>query len=354
MAEANIAVLIDFENVGLDNMQRLLDQLTDMGRVIIKRAYADWSVERNKRDQLLEMGIEAVHLFRSTKSGKNSADILLAIDAVDLLHRAQIDTFVIASSDSDFVPLVSKLRASGKTVIAAGRREAASPTLVRSCDRYIYLDAAKPPRSSRRAPAAREEPPAVSLVVRAMEASVDDQGQVVGSKLHQTMLRIDPSFNFRDMGYRTFGQYLESNDEVSISRATDTSDLIVHLRQPAENGVRSSDPSAPAPIGVRSSDPSAPTPVGVRSSDPGAPTPVGVRSSDPGAPAPDWEMRVDDAWTGRDRQRISGQAAATDAARVLGAQRLTDSKYPSLDKLLGASEYLRLRWFRDRNAIIRR
>ena len=76
MVEANIAVLIDFENVGLDNMQRLLDQLSDMGRVIIKRAYADWSVERNKRDQLLEMGIEAVHLFRSTKSGKNSADIV--------------------------------------------------------------------------------------------------------------------------------------------------------------------------------------------------------------------------------------------------------------------------------------
>jgi hypothetical protein len=161
-----------------------------------------------------------------------------------------------------------------------------------------------------------------------LEASVDDQGQVVGSKLHQTMLRIDPSFNFRDLGFRTFGQFIESRDEVSITRDTDTSDLIVHLRQPTENGVRASDPGAPAP--------------------------VGVRASDPGAPAPDWEMRIDDAWTGRDRQRISGQAAATDAARILGAQRLTDSKYPSLDKLLGASEYLRLRWHRDRNAIIRR
>ena len=315
MAEANIAVLIDFENVGLDNMQRLLDQLSDMGRVIIKKAYADWSVERNRRDQLLEMGIEAVHLFRSTKSGKNSSDILLVIDAVDLLHSAQIDTFVIASSDSDFVPLVNKLRASGKTVIAAGRRDAASPTLVRSCDRYIYLDGAKASRASRsKTPPAKEQKP-ISLVVRAIEASVDDQGQVVGSKLHQTMLRIDPSFNFRDLGYRTFGQYIESRDEVSISRATDTSDLIVHLRQSTGNG---------------------------------------VKAADPGAPAPDWEMRIDDAWTSRDRPRIPGQVAATDAAKVLGSQRLKDSRYPSLEKLLGASEYLRLRWHRERNAIILR
>ena len=322
MAEANIAVLIDFENVGLDNMQRLLDQLSDMGRVIIKKAYADWSVERNRRDQLLEMGIEAVHLFRSTKSGKNSSDILLVIDAVDLLHSAQIDTFVIASSDSDFVPLVNKLRASGKTVIAAGRRDAASPTLVRSCDRYIYLDGAKASRASRsKTPPAKEQKP-ISLVVRAIEASVDDQGQVVGSKLHQTMLRIDPSFNFRDLGYRTFGQYIESRDEVSISRATDTSDLIVHLRQSTGNGVKAADPGAPAP--------------------------------DPGAPAPDWEMRIDDAWTSRDRPRIPGQVAATDAAKVLGSQRLKDSRYPSLEKLLGASEYLRLRWHRERNAIILR
>ena len=315
MAEANIAVLIDFENVGLDNMQRLLDQLSDMGRVIIKKAYADWSVERNRRDQLLEMGIEAVHLFRSTKSGKNSSDILLVIDAVDLLHSAQIDTFVIASSDSDFVPLVNKLRASGKTVIAAGRRDAASPTLVRSCDRYIYLDGAKASRASRSKTQPPKEPSPVSLIVRAIEASVDDQGQVVGSKLHQTMLRIDPSFNFRDLGYRTFGQYIESRDEVSISRATDTSDLIVHLRQSTGNG---------------------------------------VKAADPGAPAPDWEMRIDDAWTSRDRPRIPGQVAATDAAKVLGSQRLKDSKYPSLEKLLGASEYLRRRWHRERNAIILR
>ena len=129
--EDNVAVLIDYENTGLESVQYLLDQLSDVGRIIIRRAYADWSVERGKRDQLLELGLEARHLFRSTKSGKNSCDILLTIDAVELLYVHNIDAFVIVSSDSDFVPLVSKLRGAGKTVIGAGRRDGTSRTLMK-------------------------------------------------------------------------------------------------------------------------------------------------------------------------------------------------------------------------------
>ena len=82
MTDRQVAVLIDFENVGLNSMQWLFDQVSDVGRIIVKRAYADWSVERSKRDQLLELGIEAVHHFRSTKSGKNSSDIKLAMVSV--------------------------------------------------------------------------------------------------------------------------------------------------------------------------------------------------------------------------------------------------------------------------------
>ena len=147
MAEANVAVLIDYENVGLDSIQYLLDQISDVGRITIKRAYADWSTQRNKRDQLLELGIEAIHHFRSTKSGKNSSDIRLVIDAIDLRHTSDLDTFVVVSSDSDFVPLVMYLRAAGKSVMAAGRRETTAPTLVKSCDRYIYLDDSPPARA---------------------------------------------------------------------------------------------------------------------------------------------------------------------------------------------------------------
>ena len=97
LTEPNVAILIDYENVGLDSIQYLLDQISDVGRITIKRAYADWSTQRNRRDQLLELGIEAIHHFRSTKSGKNSSDIRLVIDAIDLRHTSDVDTFVIAS-----------------------------------------------------------------------------------------------------------------------------------------------------------------------------------------------------------------------------------------------------------------
>ena len=228
MAEANVAVLIDYENVGLDSIQFLFDQVSDLGRIIVKRAYADWSVERGKRDQLLELGIEPIQVSRYSKSGKNSSDIRLAIDAVDLLYGGPVDSFVVVSSDSDFVPLVNKLRAAGKSAIGAGRREAASPVLVMACDRYIYLEDAKP--APEKKPRRRSRPPqAPNLLIRAAEASMDDQGQVVGSKLYQTMLRIDPSFDFKALGHRTFTQYLESSIDVRVTRPKDRGDVIVQL-----------------------------------------------------------------------------------------------------------------------------
>ena len=149
MAEAQIGVLIDYENVGLSPILSLFDQLSDLGRIIIKRAYADWSKAGDKADQMLELGIEAKHYFRISGSGKNASDICLAIDAVELLYDSPLDTFVIVSSDSDFLPLVSTLRSSGKTVIGAGRRGVVAPSLIRSCDRYIYLDDGAPQAPAR-------------------------------------------------------------------------------------------------------------------------------------------------------------------------------------------------------------
>ena len=336
MTEANVAVLIDYENVGLDSIQGLLDQLSDVGRIIIKRAYADWSAQRSKRDQLLELGIEAIHHFRSTQSGKNSSDIRLAIDAVDLLHGAPIDTFVIVSSDSDFVPLVSKLRAAGKGVIAAGRHDAASQTLVKSCDRYIYLDDDRPSRRGRpaRSLASTNVAPApqVSLVARALEASMDDLGQVLGSKLYQTMQRIDPSFSFKVLGHRTFRQFLTSSTEVKVTRPRDASDVIVELA-----GDRAPEPPAPAAIM--------------------APAPATVMAPAPAADAatldPDWEREVDDIWSSRQTAQMSGRSAAAAAARALGETKLRGSMFPSLDKLLAASAFLRSRWRREGNTIIK-
>jgi uncharacterized protein (TIGR00288 family) len=134
-----IAILIDLENASLNSMRHLFEQISLEGRLIVKRAYADWSRASKNRDQLLELGIQPIQLFRSA-ARKNSNDILLAIDAVDLLHTSPtIDIFVIVSSDSDFIPLVNRLRASGKTVFCAGE-QAKMSTLIKSCDKYFYLN----------------------------------------------------------------------------------------------------------------------------------------------------------------------------------------------------------------------
>ncbi len=224
--EKQVAVLIDLENVGLNSIQWLFDQLSDVGRIIVKRAYADWSAESNKRDQLLELGIDPIHLFRTTSGGKNASDIRLATDAVDLLYSSPVDTFVIVSSDSDFVPLVSKLRAAGKIVFGAGEEKKAPKTLVKSCDRYLFLDQnRKTSKSKEQTPIAAE---IQDLIKRAVTASIDEHGRVVGSKLHQTILRLDPSFDYKSYGYTTFRKFLEVCPNLKLIRSKG-SDVIIEL-----------------------------------------------------------------------------------------------------------------------------
>ena len=379
-------------------MESLLDQLSDVGRVIIKRAYADWSVHRNRRDQLLEYGIEASHHFRSTKQSKNSSDISLTIDAIDLLYSAPVDVFVIVSSDSDFVPLVNKLRAAGKTAIGAGRRGGSSPTLVKSCDRYIYLDEPKPAAQAQRRRRTSSEPQAEALLRRAIDASMDSEGQVGGSRLYQTMQRIDPSFSYKELGHSTFTRFLESCNNVNVERPADGGDTIVSFslaRPQILNGgrVQASAPASDRGTTARGQAADGNRTRRTRGAPDGAKTraqldeadkaraqrqPTGeivleirpktddaakahVEAPQPEAdekPAaqgdPKWDINIDEAWTNRERERISGQAAASDAAKVLGAPRLSSSEYPSLDSLLDASDYLSTRWRRERNSIIRR
>ncbi len=313
LTEPNVAILIDYENVGLDSIQYLLDQISDVGRITIKRAYADWSTQRNRRDQLLELGIEAIHHFRSTKSGKNSSDIRLVIDAIDLRHTSDVDTFVIASSDSDFVPLVMYLRAAGKSVMAAGRREITSETLVKSCDRYIFLSDAKTPPPDQNQPNQNQQPVVSSrrsLVARAVESSADENGHVVGAKLFQTMRRIDPSFNFKTLGYRTFGQFLQDAQEVRVTQ-NQGEDVVVQLSQ------------------------------------------IGNQDKDSELTL-DQEREIDAAWEKRGGEKISSQGAAADVVRVFGVTSLKSAGFKSIEKLLYASRLLKARWKRDGNAVHRR
>ena len=346
MAEANVAVLIDYENVGLDSIQYLLDQISDVGRITIKRAYADWSTQRNKRDQLLELGIEAIHHFRSTKSGKNSSDIRLVIDAIDLRHTSDLDTFVVVSSDSDFVPLVMYLRAAGKSVMAAGRRETTAPTLVKSCDRYIYLDDSPPARAVADKTKSRRTKQAggPSLLTRAVEASVDESGQVVGSKLYQTMLRIDPSFNFKALGHRTFRQFLNDSKEIQVTQPSDASDVVVQLKQ------------APTPTPSQTSAPA--EKAAEKAAETGAETdaekPAKKAAETDGTLTLSQEREIDAAWDKRGGPKISAQAAAADAVRVFGVSSLKSAGFASIEKLLQTSRLLQARWRRERNTVHRR
>jgi uncharacterized protein (TIGR00288 family) len=217
MDQKNVAVLIDFENVGDSSLDELFDTISDIGRTIIKRAYADWSqVKQSSVAHLQKLGIEAIQNFHASNSAKNSSDIRLAIDAIELVYRSDVDSFVIVSADSDFVPLVNQLRASGKTVVGAGRQDVVSPSLVRSCDRYIFLKDKSRARISKdllQLNLKTEE-----LALRALRVSGDEDGRVVGSKLHQNMLQIDPSFDFRAMGFRTFTSFLNSLKNLKITK----------------------------------------------------------------------------------------------------------------------------------------
>ena len=332
------------ENVGLSSIQWLFDQISDYGRVTIKRAYGDWSsVTRSARNQMVELGIEPITLFHVTASGKNASDIRLVIDAVDLLYQSPIDIFVIVSSDSDFVPLVSKLRSGGKMVIGAGRG-GASRALVISCDRYIYMD-----RGEEKA----QEAVAVSgqqvdiLILRAMSAAMDEEGRVAGSKLRQTMMRLDPAFDVRSTGYSTFTKYLEASPDVKVTHRRGASDLTVELAD-----VSPSAPASPAQPARRRGRPPKDRPEAAN----------GGQTAQAGRPAAEqkdsgsWWPSVDAAWGRRAAGRgdaIPGPTAAADAAEVLGATKLSASPYRTLQRLLDASEELRARWRRSRNTVIR-
>lgn len=313
IAERQIAVLIDFENVGLTSMQWLFDQISDIGRIIIKRAYADWRTAGDRQDQLLTLGIEPIQLLRSSSGGKNSSDIRLTVDAVDLLHTSTVDTFVIVSSDSDFVPLVTKLRSAGKTVYGSGDKSKAPDALVKSCDRFIDLNRVKGAKAAEQVPLLPDEG-IENLVRRAATASIDEHGKVFGSKLHQTMQRLDPSFSYRTYN-STFTKFIKTQPGLKITPSRGKGDITVEL---ADEDVPK--PTAPSP-------------------------------------ADDIWHQIDTEWSKRvtkGGKSLPGPTAAIQAAKLLGVEKLSKSQYKTLQGLLGASDYLSKKWQRDKNTIIKR
>ncbi|MCI0705121.1 MAG: NYN domain-containing protein [Planctomycetia bacterium] len=220
--EHSLAVFIDFENMGLGFKDRrdrfeigkVLERLVEKGKIVAKKAYADWSRFGTYTGALHEAAIELVEIPRRGMSGKNSADIRLVVDAIDLAYsKDHIDTFVIVSGDSDFSPLVSKLKELGKHVIGLGLADATSDLLRDNCDEFIYyedLDRAPiiPVSVNDQIPEKKRK--VFALLLDTLLALRRENKEVIySSMLKDTIKRKKPSFNEEYYGYRTFSELLE-------------------------------------------------------------------------------------------------------------------------------------------------
>lgn len=220
--ERSLAVFIDFENMGLGfnnrrdrfEINKVLERLVEKGKIVAKKAYADWSRFGMYTGGLHEAAIELVEIPRRGVSGKNSADIRLVVDAIDLAYsKDHIDTFVIVSGDSDFSPLVSKLKELGKHVIGLGLVDATSDLLRDNCDEFIYyedLDRAPIIPVAMNDQFSERKRKVFSLMLDSLLALRRENKEVIySSMLKDTMKRKKPSFNEEYYGYRTFSELLE-------------------------------------------------------------------------------------------------------------------------------------------------
>jgi uncharacterized protein (TIGR00288 family) len=245
--EATMAVFLDLENIALGardanypsfDIQQVLERLLLKGHIVVKKAYCDFDRYKEFKRGLHEAAFELIEIPHVRQSGKNSADIRMVVDALDLCYtKGHVDTFVIISGDSDFSPLVSKLRENAKTVIGVGVKNSTSDLFLNNCDEFIYYDdlvrkdstrvrrrtAAVPARSSAApaenapaegAPAENKGPDvsdALDLVVETLDAVTEERGEnepIWGSMIKQAIKRRHPGFNERAYGFRSFNDLL--------------------------------------------------------------------------------------------------------------------------------------------------
>ena len=240
MADArSLAVFCDFENVALGvrearysqfDMGKVLERLLAKGSIVVKKAYCDWERYKEFKATMHAASFELIEIPHVRQSGKNSADIRMVVDALDLCYtKSHVDTFVIVSGDSDFSPLVSKLRENNKTVIGVGVKQSTSDLLIANCDEFIYYDdlvREKSKKQTRRKPAAPATPEtpkasgngsekkqeALDLVMETVEALFAERGseeKIWGSMVKQALKRRKPGFNESYYGFRSFSKLLE-------------------------------------------------------------------------------------------------------------------------------------------------
>jgi len=232
--EQLIAVFVDYENlaIGVRRMRKgsfqidlVLRRLLEKGRIVYKRAYSDWSNYRDAVREFHTHGIDLLDIPQSKASGKNSADIHMVVDALDLCYQKQhIDVFALISGDSDFSPLVSKLKENNKRVIGCGVKSSTSDLLIGSCDEFVYYDdlmreveARKKKRPSR--PKKEHEEPQDDVgdkVLEAVQSLERDYDTVWGSMVKQTIRRLYPGFSESYYGAGSFAEILENVEKQGL------------------------------------------------------------------------------------------------------------------------------------------
>lgn len=237
--ELLIAVFVDFENLALGvrdmkgnqgqfRMEVVLKRLLEKGRIVYKRAYCDWNRYRDAVREFHGHGIELVDIPHSRQSGKNSADIRMVVDALDLCYQKDhIDVFALLSGDSDFSPLVNKLKENDKRVIGCGVKNSTSDLLVSGCDEFIFYDdlvkaqverpvRKKTPSAKGGSATAAPVDDAVDKVVEIVRSLEQDYDPLWGSIVKQTMRRVHPGFNEAQHGFRSFSDLLHAAEDQKL------------------------------------------------------------------------------------------------------------------------------------------
>lgn len=263
-----MAVFLDLENIALGardarfprfNIQKVLERLLLKGHIVVKKAYCDFDRYKEFKRDLHEAAFELIEIPHVRQSGKNSADIRMVVDALDLCYtKGHVDTFVIISGDSDFSPLVSKLRENAKTVIGAGVKNSTSDLFINNCDEFLYYDdlVRREPSKSRAgaardaapgtAPSSRpaeEEPKrpplidAFETVIVTLEALTEERegdDPIWGSMIKQAIKRRNPGFNERAYGFRSFNDLLleaQKRDLLKLDADEKSGGYIVRLAE---------------------------------------------------------------------------------------------------------------------------
>ena len=223
--DARIAFYCDFENIALGvrdakyktfDVRKVLNRLVEMGKIVVKKAYADWDAYGKYKRAFHSEGIELIEIPQRAYSGKNSADIRMVVDAMDLCYaKDHINCFAIASGDSDFSPLVSKLKENDKYIIGVGVKNSTSDLLVENCDEFIYYDdivregTASPLKKKLRGTGEKERE-AFERVLDALQALERQNREVIwGSMVKQAIKRKHPQFSEHYLGYRSFSHLLQ-------------------------------------------------------------------------------------------------------------------------------------------------